>query len=214
MIRVKFQDLIIDWYSKNGRHFFWRDECLDGWKWLALEVLLRKTRAETVEKYYKVFIDKYNSPLTIFEAKIDCLKNDLKCFGLYQQRSEAFKIITNTIINKYGGSTDKFLSSGSAGDVKHLGAYTLNAVSCFCYGQRCPIVDVNTARIITRYHRLNMPRDLRENWIWVLAEQLLPVESYVEYNYGLLDIGALYCKKTMKCEKCPLNIECFMACGQ
>ncbi len=213
MIRVKFQDLIIDWYSKNGRYFYWRAKSLDAWKWLVLEMLLRKTRAETVEKNYKAFIDKYNSPHTIFEAGMDSLVNDLKCFGLYHQRSEAFKIITKTIINKYDGSTDKFINGCSAGDVKHLGAYTLNAISCFYYGQRCPIVDVNTARIITRYHGLNMPRDLREEWIWLLAEQLLPNEKYVEYNYGLLDIGALYCKIKMKCDKCPLNIDCFMTCS-
>jgi A/G-specific adenine glycosylase len=205
---MTLQNAVIDWYIKNGRLFSWRNIELDGWRWLVLEMLLRKTRAETVDNNFALFINKYNSPAILYSTYIGELENDLRCFGLYRQRREAFMSITETIVKEYDGSTDEFLFNCPIEKMKHIGHYTYNATLCFCFNIKKPIVDVNIARIITRYYGLDMPTDLRKAWIWRLAEDLLPFNQYVEYNYGMLDIGAIFCKNNPLCEGCPLIGRC------
>ena len=120
--------------------------------------------------------------------------------------------VPQIIIKEFKGSTEEYLLKFPVERMKHIGSYTYNAILCFCFGFRKPIVDINIARIITRYHRIDMPKDLRQQWIWDLAEELLPKQNFIEYNYGMLDIGALYCRNNSKCEKCPLEISCLKGC--
>jgi len=47
-----------------------------------------------------------------------------------------------------------------------------------------------------------MPKDAREEWIWQLAENMLPEDNWKEYNYALLDLGAVVCRTRPKCQLC------------
>lgn len=193
----EFQKKLITWYDQNGRAFYWRTHSLDGWQWLVLELLLKRTRAETVEKRFPSLIAKYSQPSIVVRASNRELEKDLECLGLQRQRSRALKLIAEIIVNEYHGQVP--FDQNSLAAIPHVGLYLSNAVLCFCYGQRRPIVDNNVARILTRFMGLNMPSDAREKWIWDLAERMLPAENWKKYNYGLLDLGALICKKKSPC---------------
>lgn len=204
---TEFQKLIINWYRKNGRKFYWRTESLNNWQWLVLELLLKRTRAEMVEKLFPSFISKYNYPIAIIQTSDIKLEKDLKFLGLQSQRRIAIKKIAETIMSKYGGKNPA--SYDSLMSLPYVGRYIANAVLCFSQNQRRPIVDVNIARVLTRFHGFEMPKDAREKWIWELAEKMLPEKNWKQYNYGLLDLGALICKsRVSKCMKCTLNDNC------
>ena len=206
-----FQEEVVLWYKANGRSFSWRTQELNEWKWLVLEILLKKTRAETVDKHYEVFINKYDTPKKLHLACIEELESDLKKFGLYKQRIEALKLIAAAVVNDYECSVGDYLLNTDLKEMKHVGLYTYNAVQCFHFGKRVQLVDVNIARIITRFLDIGMPKDLRSNWIWCMAGMFLPLEDYIDYNYGLLDMGALICKKKPFCTACPLFARCTSA---
>lgn len=206
----EFQERVIDWYRRCGRKFYWRTHALNCWQWLVLELLLKRTKAETVEKRFPQFIAKYSNPKVVVEASNLELERDLKYLGLYRQRRVALKIIAEKIMSEYDGKVPS--DAESLDSIPHVGLYISNAVLCFCYGQRRPVVDTNVARILTRFCGLEMPADVREQWMWDLAEQLLPDENWCEYNYGLLDIGASICKsKRPQCSQCSISDICAYA---
>jgi len=203
----QFQHRIIDWYQQEGREFYWRTTNLNPWQWLFLELLLIRTKAETVETVIHSLLEKYFNPQVVVQTNSLDLENDLKYLGLYRQRSSALKQIAKSIITKHNGAVP--LEQSSLAALPHVGLYISNAVLCFCHGKRRPIVDSNIARVLTRYHGLDLPNDVREKWLWDLAEEMLPDEKWLEYNFGLLDFGAKVCKKRKpKCILCCLRDVC------
>ncbi|TRZ49405.1 MAG: hypothetical protein D4S01_08645 [Dehalococcoidia bacterium] len=203
----EFQKCLISWYKKEGRNFYWRTQALSPWQWLVLELLLKRTRAETVEKFFPSFIAKYHRPEVVVEASDQELEEDLKFLGLQRQRRVALKRIAEKITRAYNGKVpvdyDSLLS------LPYVGRYIANAVLCFSQNQRRSIVDINVARVLTRFHGLEMPKDAREEWIWELAKKTLPEKNWKEYNYALLDLGAKICKsKEPRCSQCWVQSIC------
>ena len=203
----EFQKCLISWFKKEGRNFYWRTQTLSPWQWLVLELLLKRTRAETVDKFFPSFIAKYHRPEIVAQTSDLELENDLRFLGLQRQRRVALKRIAEKITSAYNGKVpvdyDLLIS------LPHVGRYIANAVLCFSQNQRRPIVDTNVARVLTRFHGLEMPKDAREEWIWELAEKMLPEDNWKEYNYSLLDLGAIVCKsQVLKCLYCCLTNIC------
>ena len=204
--RFVFHKKIIEWYLQNGRSFPWRQIDLNSWQWIVLESILRKTRAETVEKYFIKIIMKYRLPENILEVRSKVLEEDLRPLGLHKQRAKALREIAEKIINDFNGQVP---DDDSLHSIPHIGAYISNAILCFHFNQKKHILDTNVARIVSRFFQIELPKDLRNNEFIMVVEKLLPSRNWVEYNYGLLDMGALLCTKTMpKCEKCFLDNLC------
>lgn len=203
----EFQKRVIDWFKKKGRSFYWRSHALSLWQCLVLELLLKRTRAETVEKFFPSFITKYDCPEAVVQTSDLELEKDLEYLGLQRQRRVALKQIAGAVTRVYDGQIPTEYDSLIS--LPHVGLYIANAVLCFCWNQRRPIVDSNVARVLTRFHGLKTPKDAREEWIWDLAENALPEENWKEYNYALLDLGAVLCKSGKpKCSLCCLGDIC------
>lgn len=133
-------------------------------------MLLKKTRAENVERVFPSIVTKYFEPKVVFETSDLELQSDLKQLGLYRQRSAALKQIPRKILSEHGGMTPS--DQASLGALPHVGSYISNAVLCFGHGQKVPVVDSNVARVLTRFLGLDMPKDAREIWIWELAKNV------------------------------------------
>jgi A/G-specific adenine glycosylase len=177
---------------------------------LVLEILLKRTRAETVEKIFPTLVAKYSEPKAIARTSDQELENDLRYLGLYRQRRVALRVVAERILEEYGGHVP--LDSAALVSIPHVGLYISNAVLCFCNNQRRPLVDSNVARVLARFHGLDMPKDAREKWLWELSERNLPHKNWKAYNYGMLDLGASVCKKTEpKCTLCCLKDVCCYA---
>jgi len=203
----EFQRRVITWFHQKGRVFYWRKNVLNLWQWLVLELLLKKTRAETVEKVFPKFIEKYSDPRIVVQADELELENDLRYLGLHKQRQMALRLVAEKILKDFGGQIP--LNQSSLAEIPYVGLYISNAVLCFGGVQRRHIVDTNIARILARFHGLDIPKDAREKWIWDIAEKMVPQQNWREYNFGLLDIGALICKtQAPKCSLCSLKDMC------
>ena len=203
----EFQQRVIALYNLEGRVFYWRTHFLNCWEWLVLEILLKRTRAETVERVFPTLISKYSEPSIVLHTSDLELENDLRYLGLYRQRRKTFKLVAERILKEHGGQVPLDLIALSS--IPYVGLYISNAVLCFCNNQRRPIVDSNIARVLTQFYGLVMPKDAREKWIWEIAEKMLPDKNWREYNFGLLDLGSMICKKkTTECSRCCLEDIC------
>jgi A/G-specific adenine glycosylase len=92
-----------------------------------------------------------------------------------------------------------------------IGKYTARAIASFAFDQSLPIVESNTARVLTRL--FDFPESIdshagREK-LWQYSESLLPEENAGIYNSALIDLGALVCvPRKPKCGLCPVKKFC------
>lgn len=81
----------------------------------------------------------------------------------------------------------------------------------FTTGEPYPVVDTNVSRILRRYFGLeDSLKGLRlEKAIYRLAETLIPRDAARDFNFALLDFGAMVCiARNPNCLSCPLQDFC------
>lgn len=192
------------WYKCHGRSYPWRDDNVSAYGILIAELMLRKTQAEKVVNQWVEFMSRFPSPSDSLKSQDSQLNDLLLPLGLSKIRVKAIKEICKIIDEKHGGelpqSTDILLM------LPHVGIYTASAIACFAFNKRVAIVDGNVIRIISRiFGEISKEDNRRVPEVWKTAEAILPLTSYKEHNYGLLDFAGLICKARLpKCGLCPL----------
>jgi A/G-specific adenine glycosylase len=193
---------VVAWFNKFGRQFAWR-VTKDPYEILLSELLLQKTDAAKVVVAYPQFLKSYPNPQKLARASLGKLARMLQSIGLVK-RAGFLKRIGQKLVREYDGqvprSREALLSLPSVGD------YAANAVLCLAYGERYPLLDGSTSRVIQRIFNLKSRKPA-----WADSETraflgaLLPRRSAREFNLGLLDIAAAHCRPTNpKCASCPV----------
>jgi A/G-specific adenine glycosylase len=93
-----------------------------------------------------------------------------------------------------------------------VGDYVAQAVLCFAFGRRAVLLDTNTMRVVGRLKERESTRR------WQLRLDLYRISGSTgpdaEFNYGLLDLGALVCRAGKpRCDVCPLRTGCATGAG-
>src|SRR5690554_192891 len=162
--------------------------------------MLKRTTSTHVIKVYEKFIMDFPTPFSIINSDKKSVVKYLKTLGLQNQRYRQLFNICMVLEREYGGLVPE--ESEKLINIKGIGEYIANSVLCFGAGQRLPIIDSNVERVIGRVFGVSNKKDLKDK-----ATHLLPHIHYKEYNYGLLDLGALVCRpQNPKCKECPINI--------
>jgi len=202
-----FTENVIRFYRRHGRKFYWRTNHLDSFQWLITEVFLRKTRAENVEGVLVNFLKKYKDFMDIYEAEERAIIDEISILGLGKQRAVTLKKISHIVLTQYNGQLPDLKKNLEK--IYGIGMYISNAILCFCYGKHLPVIDVNVSRVVTRFFNLGKKKDLRNNKeLTDFCTRLLPTKNVKEYNWGLLDFGALICKPKPICKDCFLKTKC------
>jgi len=207
--RATFRKSINRWAESNLRSFFWRNEELDSYSMLVVEVLLARTRAETVAPIARQFLVRFGSPELLAKADIRDLESILRPLGLYRKRAQALHRLGNMLADSHDSVVPQ--DQSSLLDLPYVGKYAANAVRCFSFNDRTPVLDANVARIFGRFFGLPLPTRKLENedGYWGLALALLPMNNVKVYNWALLDLGSVVCRpKSPICGKCPLANKC------
>lgn len=203
-----FQQEVLRWYSQNGRNFYWRSNELSSFELLLTELLLKRTRAETVERRGKNAINRLESPENVARMDRKELEEILQPFGLYKRRSKNIQRVCRTLADEFDGKIPrkrrKLLS------VNGIGQYTADAVLCFSFGKQVLVLDTNTIEVAVHYFGVDRPSDPRlDTEIRPTLEPLVPEEDPENFNWGLIDIGYELRSGDYNCPKCPLDLPCF-----
>lgn len=202
-----FRYWILRYYEENKRDFFWRRLPLSPFQIMITELFLKKTKAETVDKRMLGFVKKYNTNRKLFKASKKEISSKIAPLGLGEQRTRGLIAISKYLHDNYNDKLPDKIDEIIK--IPHIGMYTANAVMCFGYNKRSPILDVNISRIISRYYLIKNDRDLRDNYkLQEKAKVLVPRANFKEYIWGLLDLGALVCRPRPLCGRCPLKMKC------
>ena len=134
---------------------------------------------------------------------MDELVLDLAPVGLQTQRAKAIHGLAAHLVHQHEGmvpsSLDELL------EVPGLGEYSARAVLTFGFNSPVAVVDANVVRVLSRVFRCATPSG-RTNKGWQeVADALLPEPNHREFNWAMLDLGALVCRYVEpRCGECPL----------
>ncbi len=203
-----FKTTVLLWSKLNKRLLPWRQNRTP-FKVLVSEFLLQKTDAKKAAYVYPVLLENYPNVQALSIAEPQQLKKYIKGIGL-SYRSERMIRTAQIIMKDHEGVVPNKLDALM--DLPGVGRYIANAVLCFGFGYSAALIDTNTARILQRYWGVK-PKTIRpreDKSLWKFAEKLVPSETAPEYNYALLDLGALVCRhRSPHCQICPLFESCY-----
>lgn len=208
-LKLVFSRSIVEWGNTNLRDFAWRKNKTP-YRILISEILLQRTTAEQVNSIFSNFIKNFPKPEKLVKSSDSKILKIIKPLGLYQRRLKVLKKISNQLTNLYKGR----IPDGYDDLIKlfGVGKYIANAILCFSYNKKVPIVDTNVIRIFMRFFNFKSSKKYAESdlKLWEYAQSLLPDDNCQLYNYSLLDFGNLICKpKNPLCEECILNKNCY-----
>ena len=85
-----------------------------------------------------------------------------------------------------------------------VGPYTARAVLAFAFERDVAVVDTNIARVLARATGSRLtPRQAQ----WA-ADDLVPLHHGWAWNQIIMDLGALICRPTPRCDECPVADTC------
>jgi len=202
-----FQKNILKWFDENGRDFPWRKKSLTSYQKVIAEVLLQRTKAETIAKFYNFFLDKYPSWESLNRTRTKTLEKVLTPIGLYKQRSLLLKKFAKEMV-KLNNRLPK--RREEIEKLPFAGQYITNAIIQYVYNNPAPLLDVNMARVLEQFFGERKLADIRyDPYLQELSWRVINHKESKQINWGTLDFAALVCKTNNPlCKNCDLKIMC------
>ncbi|HMS97513.1 MAG TPA: DNA (cytosine-5-)-methyltransferase [Saprospiraceae bacterium] len=202
-----FRTVLLEWFAINKREFPWRKDGVSSYELIFSEILLQRTKAETVAKYYDYFFNKFPDWDRLVLATDKELEEIFKSFGLHTQRVGRVRKIIDEYKLKNGvlpQNKDELQDSSLAS------LYISNAYELFILKNKAALLDVNMSRVLSRFFYPKEFNDVRnDKIIQELAHNVINVKACKEINWAILDYAALVCKhQKPKCQECKLSSKC------
>jgi A/G-specific adenine glycosylase len=196
-----------DWFCHNKRDLPWR-QTRDPYAILVSEIMLQQTQVTTVIPYYNRWLRRFPTLRSLAAATESDVLHAWQGLGYYT-RARNLHRCSKTIVEKFGG---KFPSGpDKLKSLPGIGRYTANAVGVFAFGQSLPIVEANTARVLTRLFDIHAPIDSTSGRrkLWDASARLVPAKSARDFQNAMMDLGALVCTaRSPRCQICPVKKFC------
>lgn len=203
------RERLLQWASESGRHFSWREADPEPFTILVTEILLAKTRAELVSPIAEKLLTRYPRPRDLAVARRRDLESLLYPLGLYRKRAEHLVRCARALVDDFAGAVPSTVADLMT--LPYVGRYAANAIASVAFNAEVPIIDANVSRVYQRVFSLPPPPDrlASAHDLWALAERVLPVGQAKEFNWAVLDLGALVCTpRRPSCERCPIATTC------
>lgn len=170
--------------------------------------MLQQTQVPTVLPYYAKWFPRFPTFPALARASESQVLHAWQGLGYYA-RARNLHATAKLVLDRHRGVFPTSITEIQR--LPGIGKYTAHAVATFAFDQPVPIVEVNTARVLTRLFDLRIPIDSTRgrNELWNHAAALVPEKNSDIYNSALLDLGALVClRRHPKCDICPVKKFC------
>ena len=207
-----FRAEMLDWHRQHGRHFPWRKQSASNYNKIIAEILLQRTRAETVAQFFPTFISRYPSWSQLAKANENELIALIRPVGLWRRRSTTLMKLAREMA-KRNGRLPKDREQIEA--LPGVGQYIANSIMLLCHNRPQPLLDTNMARVLERYFGPRKLRDIRyDPYLQRLAMTVVDCPDAIVLNWAILDFAASTCSiRSPKCGECSLAWECRFAKG-
>ncbi|WAA67592.1 A/G-specific adenine glycosylase [Microbacterium oxydans] len=208
-----------EWYRSTARDLPWRrpafhDE-FGAWGVLVSEFMLQQTPVTRVIPHLDAWLARWPTPKDMSAASTAEVVQQWANLG-YPRRALWLHRAAVEITDRHGGVVPRDVDALLA--LSGIGDYTARAVAVFAYGDRHPVVDTNTRRVLARAVEGRAQPGPPSRRDLDLMGSLLPddVAAAAEFNAAAMELGATVCTaRSPRCELCPLADGCaWLAAGR
>ncbi|WP_345449060.1 A/G-specific adenine glycosylase, partial [Microbacterium fluvii] len=199
---------LIAWYGSNARDLPWRRPGFGAWGTLVSEFMLQQTPVSRVIPHLDAWLSRWPTPAALAADPPAEAVRQWANLG-YPRRALWLHRAAVEIRDRHDGvvprEVDELLALTGIGD------YTARAVAVFAYGDRHPVVDTNTRRVLARaVEGRSQPGPPAKTDLARMAALLPPVdEEAAILNAATMELGAVICTaRTPRCDACPISDRC------
>jgi len=199
---------LIAWYRDNARDLPWRRDGFDAWGTLVSEFMLQQTPVTRVIPHLEAWLTRWPTPSALAAEPPAEAVTQWANLG-YPRRALWLHRAAVEIRDRHDGVVPRDVDALLA--LTGIGDYTARAVAVFAYGDRHPVVDTNTRRVLARVvDGVAQPGPPgRADLARMDAELPDDVAASAVVNAAAMELGAIVCTaRSPKCEQCPLAAQC------
>ncbi|MGO1771012.1 MAG: A/G-specific adenine glycosylase [Microbacterium sp.] len=199
---------LLPWYRAHARALPWRADGFGAWGVLVSEFMLQQTPVARVIPLLEAWLERWPTPAALAD---DAPSEAVRAWANlgYPRRALWLHRAAVEIRDRHGGVVPRRVETllGLTG----VGDYTARAVAVFAYGDRHPVVDTNTRRVMARaidgaaHPGHPHPKDLER------MAALLPRDRAraAAMNAAVMELGQVVCTaRSPRCDACPIRSSC------
>ncbi len=199
---------LIAWYRDAARDLPWRREGFGAWGTLVSEFMLQQTPVNRVVPHLEAWLTRWPTPADLAASPPGDAVTQWANLG-YPRRALWLHRAAVEIRDRHDGVVPRDVDALLA--LTGIGDYTARAVAVFAYGDRHPVVDTNTRRVLARAigGRAQPGPPHRRDLEAMEAELPAAIAEAAIVNAAAMELGAIVCTaRAPKCEACPLAAQC------
>ena len=149
-------------------------------------------------------------PHALYRVPLEELEELIRPAGYYRVKARRLRSLVAFLVERYGGSLEAMFQTGLAElreellGIHGIGPETADSILLYAGGLPTFVVDAYTHRVFARHGWIGFDADyyrLKDHF-----ESGLPQDArlFNEYHALLVQVGKEHCRKTPRCEGCPL----------
>ncbi|WP_029151156.1 A/G-specific adenine glycosylase [Microbacterium indicum] len=207
-------DALATWYRAEARDLPWRRPGFGAWGTLVSEFMLQQTPVARVIPLLEAWLERWPTPSDLAGAAPADAVTQWANLG-YPRRALWLHRAAVEIRDRHDGVVPRDVDDLLA--LTGIGDYTARAVAVFAYGDRHPVVDTNTRRVLTRALEAKAhPAAAHRRDLEAMAA-ILPASASEAaiVDAAAMELGQVICTaRSPKCGSCPIAHECaWLAAG-
>ena len=169
--------------------------------------MLQQTQVKTVVPYYRRFLRRFPSLLSLARAREPEVLALWSGLGYYR-RARMLHQAAKAVSERDGGFPR---DPQGLRELPGIGAYTAAAVASMAFGHKAAVVDGNVIRVLCRLYGLrgDPAQEPLKGALVRKAGELLDPARPGDFNQAVMELGALICvPRGPECRACPLSRGC------
>lgn len=175
-------------------------------------ILTQNTSWKNVEKAIRNLKDyRILTYKALYELPLEDLSQLIRPSGYYNQKALKIKAFLQFVQHEYRGSIKKMFNSPTKIlreqllSIKGIGPETADCILLYAGDHLSFVVDLYTYRIMTRHGWAE--EEIDYHGLQELFESNIPdeLDLYQDFHAQLVAVGNQHCRKTPKCDDCPLQ---------
>ncbi len=197
---------IADWFNQYKRDLPWRNNPTPYRVWVS-EIMLQQTQVSVVIPYFEKWMERFPTIEALAQSREEEVMKVWEGLGYYS-RARSLRKGAIVICDQFGGEFPS--NREQIEEIPGIGPYTSGAIMCFAFGGAEDAIDGNVFRVLSRLMAMSFPmsstKEIRLLRGW-LKEQLEGQDGPAVME-GLIELGALVCKRVALCSRCPIADRC------
>lgn len=168
-------------------------------------IISQRTKEERTKQASERLFKLADSPEKMNELTEEEIKEAIRPAGMYNQKSERIKKVTERILNEYDGEVPR--SREELMKLPGVGYKTADVTRCFGFGIDTIPVDTHVNRVPKRWGWL--PEEASKEEVKQKLEEVASEEEYGFFHVALIHFGRDIClPRGPKCSECPFTDFC------